>query len=64
MGELIVPKKPWQSRTNWAALIVAASAFVPAVHDWVVANPEMYSMLLGGLFAGLRFITKGKIEIL
>ena len=56
-------KKPWQSKTNWAALVVAAAAFVPSVSAWIQANPEMYSMVLGGLFAGLRLVTKGKIEI-
>lgn len=57
-------KKPWQSRTNWAALIVAVGAFIPAVSVWIAQNPETYSVVLGGLFAVLRVATKGKIEIL
>ncbi len=56
-------KKPWQSKTNWVALFVAASAFVPSVGAWISANPEMYGMALGGVFAVLRAITKGKISI-
>lgn len=56
-------KKPWQSKTNWAALIVAVSAFIPQVGQWIAANPEMYGMALGGLFAVLRAVSKGKIGI-
>lgn len=56
-------KKPWQSKTNWAALIVAVSAFIPSVGQWIAANPETYGMALGALFAALRAVTKGKIGV-
>jgi hypothetical protein len=56
-------KNPLKSKTLWSALIVAASAFLPPVQEFISKNPEMYAMILGGLFAGLRVISKGKISV-
>lgn len=56
-------KKPWQSKTNWMALIVAGAAFIPQVQAFIVGNPEMYGMIVGGVFAVLRAVSKGKISI-
>ena len=57
----VEPKKPWQSKTLWMALIVAIVPFFPAAQEFVKANPEMVGLILGGVFGLLRFITKGKI---
>ena len=43
-------KKPWMSKTLWAALISAALPFIPVVNAWVIANPEAYSAILGLIF--------------
>jgi len=56
-------KKPWQSKTNWMAVIVALVAFIPGVGEYVGKNVEVVGLLLGALFAGLRMISKGKISI-
>jgi hypothetical protein len=56
-------KKPWQSKTNWVALIVALSAFVPSVGEMIAKNPEAFSMAVGAVFGFLRVITKEKISI-
>ena len=56
-------KKPWMSKTVWISVIVAASAFVPAVHALIQANLEIFSSLVGAIFMLLRFITKDKISI-
>ena len=56
-------KKPWQSKTNWAALVVAASAFIPSVGEFISKNPEGYALILSGIFGALRLISKGKISI-
>lgn len=56
-------KKPWMSKTNWAALLVAVASFVPGVSSWVAANPDTFMQVLGGVFLLLRTITKGKISI-
>lgn len=60
----VVPvKKSWQSKTNWVSLIMAASAFFPKVGEWVASHPEQFMWAISGLFAALRMISKGKIEI-
>jgi hypothetical protein len=65
MGRLVSveSKKPWESKTNWTALLLALSAFVPAVGEWVKANPDTTLQIIGGLFVVLRMLSKGKIEI-
>lgn len=56
-------KSPFKSKTLWSALFVAMAAFVPPVHTFIQANPELYGILVGALFAFLRSITKGKLVI-
>ena len=56
-------KKPWESRTNWIGIIIALSALFPQVQAVIAANPELVVQALSAIFIGLRFITKGKIEI-
>jgi hypothetical protein len=56
-------KKPWQSKTVWASLVVAVAAFFPAVQTVIVANPEITGVVLGGVFGVLRLISKGKISV-
>ena len=56
-------KKPWQSKTVWMALIVAGAAFIPAVHMWISVNPETFASIMGFVFAALRMISQGKIDI-
>lgn len=57
-------KKPVYSKTLWASLFVSVAAFFPPVAKFIAEQPEMYSMILGGAFAALRIITKGKVNIL
>lgn len=56
-------KKPWESKTNWVALIVAVSAFFPPVQAWIAANPDVFAQVIGGIFFVLRMITKDKVAI-
>lgn len=56
-------KKPWQSKTIWASLIVAIAAFFPPISAWISQNPEMFATVLTALFVAIRFITNGKIVI-
>ena len=64
---MITSKPAWQSKTLWASLIVAALPFVPGLGPvataWIAANPELYAAALGGLFAGLRAVTDGRVSI-
>lgn len=63
--EIVVPvKKSWQSKTNWIALITAALAlFYKPAWVWVEENPQAFMYLASGVTAFLRFISKGKIEV-
>ncbi len=57
-------KPPWQSKTLWTAAIIAlASLFYPPVAEFAKNNPEMFAVVLTGVFTVLRLITKGKISI-
>lgn len=54
-------KKPWQSKTLIANLILAVLAFFPAVKDHVTA--EQLGMIFAIVNAGLRLVTKDKISL-
>lgn len=63
MGEIDGGKKPWQSKTLWINLLIAASAFVPQVHTLLVANPEVVAAVFAGLNIVLRLISKDKVSL-
>ncbi len=56
-------KKPWESRTLWANLIMASVAFIPGVGELISGNAEVAGIIVTGVNVILRLITKGKIEI-
>ncbi len=56
-------KNPLQSKTLWVSLIVAVAAFFPGVQALVASNPEIIGVVVGGIFAVLRLVTKGKIGV-
>jgi len=56
-------KKSWESKTIWVSIAVAILPLFPSISQIVSGNPELVSILLGGLFAALRFISKDKIVI-
>jgi len=56
-------KQPWQSKTIWVSVVVALLPLFPAVSHLVSDHPELVSLVLGGLFAALRMISKDKIVI-
>jgi hypothetical protein len=56
-------KKPWQSKTNWVALLIALAAFFPDAQKFISENPQVFAMGLSGVMFVLRFITKDKIQI-
>lgn len=61
--ELVEVKKPWQSKTNWVALIMAIGGFFPSVWVYVEENPDMFMKAVGVIFFVLRYATKGKVSI-
>ena len=56
-------KKALQSKTLWSGLIVALAPFFPPAQAIIVANPELVSMLVGALFAGLRVVTDQNVVL-
>jgi hypothetical protein len=63
MEQMITPKPAYKSKTNWVALIVAASSFYPPIQDFIASNPETFATLISLIFMALRMVTKGKITI-
>lgn len=57
------PKSPFLSKTLWMALIAAIAAFIPVVSKFISEQPEMYGLIMSGLFGAVRLITKDKISI-
>jgi len=58
-------KNPLKSKTLWFNLVVAALAlFSPETRAWLSANPEVVMTTFGLINIILRFVTKGKIELL
>lgn len=54
-------KKPWQSKTLWVNLIVAAAAFFPAIGPYL--TPEVLGTVFLVANTVLRFVTKEKLSI-
>jgi hypothetical protein len=54
-------KKPWQSKTLWTNLIIAAGAFIPAIQPFL--GPEALSTLFLVVNTVLRFTTKTGVSI-
>lgn len=56
--------KPWlQSKTVWLNLLALVSMAVPAVREWVAANPVEPVAAFAALGVLIRFVTSGKISI-
>ena len=57
-------KKPWESKTTWVALVMAAAAFVPPVQAVIVANPALAGTVASGLMLLLRRFTNKPMRVL
>ena len=56
-------KKPHRSKTVWLNLVAMVAAFVPALHEWLTANPVEFVSALAALNILVRFVTSGKISL-
>lgn len=55
---------PWYlSRTLWINVVALLSMLVPAVRDWLAANPVEFASALGAINVLLRFVTLGKYQL-
>lgn len=55
---------PWYlSRTLWINVAALLSLLVPAVRDWLAANPVEFTSALGAINVLLRFVTLGKYQL-
>lgn len=51
------------SKTVIVNAIIAACAFVPAAREWVSKNPETTLIVVSGIGAFLRFVSRGRIML-
>lgn len=57
-------KRPWQSKTLWANLIIALGALlIPGSAEWIRGHPEISVLLQVAINFALRLVTKEKIEV-
>lgn len=49
------------SKTLITNAIIAVGALIPAVREWVSANPETTLIVVSSVGAFLRFVTRGRI---
>lgn len=47
-------KELLKSKTIWASLLVALSGFFPPLQALIIANPDIATAVVGGLFGILR----------
>ncbi len=58
-----MPKPIWLSKTVWVNLLFALLAFVPSVKEYVVAHPELVTLVFTGVNIVLRFVTKDAVQL-
>ncbi len=51
----------WQSKTVWANLLLAASAFYPPANDWISAHGTVFSIGVMFLNVALRSVSSHKL---
>jgi uncharacterized membrane-anchored protein len=56
-------KPLFKSKTVWLSVIVAVAGFFPPAQAILVAQPEIASLVVGGIFGAVRLITKGKVSV-
>lgn len=56
-------KKPWFSKTVILNTVALVATFIPAVGEWLKANPVEVVSALAALNVLLRFVTSGKISL-
>lgn len=47
-------KELLKSKTIWASILIAVSGFFPPVQALITLNPDMATMIVGGIFGLLR----------
>ncbi len=66
---VIETKKAYLSKTVWLNALIALAGIlagfgvIPGLKIFVESNPELILGIIGALGIGLRFITKGKVEL-
>ena len=55
-------KELLKSKTIWASILVAISGFFPPLQALIIANPDVATMFVGGVFGLLRVENEIKKE--
>lgn len=63
MSESTQPKPLLKSRTIAVNIVIILSTFIPAVGDWVKANPDDTLIMLGAVNVILRLVTKERVVL-
>ena len=61
MSEVKESKKPWQSKSIWAGILVAIAPFIPMFGDKI--NESVALSIVGVIMVGLRLITKKELKL-
>ena len=56
-------KTIWKSKTFWLQVVTLASALVPQVQTFIVANPVEFAAVLAAVNTLMRFATSGKVSL-
>lgn len=56
-------KPIWKSKTFWTGLVAAIAPMFPPLQVWMMANPEAYNAILGGVFVLLRLVSSDKVSV-
>ena len=56
-------KHPLASKTVWLQIVTVLSLLVPAVREWLVANPVEFVSVLAAANVIVRFVTRGKVSV-
>jgi hypothetical protein len=56
-------KSVFASKTMAVNAVVLIASFIPSVRDWVQAHPETTMQVLAGAGVLLRWISKGKVNL-
>jgi hypothetical protein len=57
------PKSVFWSKTIWVNVVMAVSAFFPMVHEFIIANPDLFAMFWSLVNVVLRLITNQELYV-
>lgn len=56
-------KSIFLSKTLWWNILLAATAFIPVVNQWIVAHADYYAVLVAAVNVVLRLVSKDALYL-